>query len=286
MFSTVTPSDEQGSHTLYDPSSSGSLEQGDSWTISYGDGSGASGTVYADQVVVGSVTATSQAVEAATSASSSFVSGQSDGLIGMAFSSINTVTPNQATTFFDTVMSSLESPLFTADLKYTSAGEYTFGYIDSSAYSGDITYNDVDSSQGFWGFTAGGSGTDAGSLSNDIGSAIADTGTTLLLIPDANVQDYYSSVSGAENSSSDGGYVFSCSADLPDFQVSIGGTTYAIPGQYINYAPANENGKCFGGIQSSSGIGTTIFGDIFLKAVYVVFSEGNGSPSIGFASQS
>nr|POE56700.1 penicillopepsin-3 [Quercus suber] len=280
------PSEDQGSHNLYD-TSSGTQEQGQSWTISYGDGSGASGIVFADQVVVGGVTATSQAVEAATSVSSSFVSGQEDGLIGMAFSSINTVTPNQATTFFDTVMSSLQSPLFTADLKYQSAGEYTFGYIDSSKYTGDITYNQVDNSQGFWGFTAGSSGTSADSLSNDIGSAIADTGTSLLYIPDANVQDYYSNIDGAQNSNDYGGWVFSCDATVPDFYVSIGGATYSIPGQYINYTP-NGDGTCFGGIQSNSGIGQTIMGDIFLKAVYVVFSEtdGAGSPTIGFASQS
>jgi aspergillopepsin I len=78
--------------------------------------------------VIGPVTATSQAVEAATSVSSSFVTDKSnDGLVGLAFSSINTVKPNAATTFFDTVSSSLSSALFAADLKKGAPGSYDFG---------------------------------------------------------------------------------------------------------------------------------------------------------------
>jgi aspergillopepsin I len=64
---------------------------GYSWRITYGDGSGASGDVYKDKVSVGGVTATSQAVEAARSVSSQFVQDTAnDGLLGLAFSSINT----------------------------------------------------------------------------------------------------------------------------------------------------------------------------------------------------
>lgn len=115
-------------HAVYNPSTSGKKESGETWSITYGDGSGAAGTVYADKVVVGGVTATSQAVEAATSVSSTFTQDtQSDGLLGLAFSSINTVTPNQATTFFDTVKSTLAKALFTADLKKGAPGSYTFG---------------------------------------------------------------------------------------------------------------------------------------------------------------
>jgi aspergillopepsin I len=79
-------------------------------------------------VETGPVTATSQAVEAATSVSSQFSQDtDNDGLVGLSFSSINTVSPKPATTFFDTVKSSLSSALFAADLKKGAAGSYDFG---------------------------------------------------------------------------------------------------------------------------------------------------------------
>nr|POE85174.1 aspartic protease snp2 [Quercus suber] len=284
VFSTKTPASERGSHSLYNPST-GTLKSGYTWSISYGDGSGAKGTVYGDKVAVGPVTATSQAVEVATSVSAQFVQdSDNDGLLGLAFSSINTVRPRQQTTFFDTVASTLAKKLFTADLKAGRAGTYGFGYIDSSKYTGSITYTAVDSSQGFWGFTAGAAGP-GGASGSSIGSSIADTGTTLMYLPDSNVDAYYEQVSSAYYDNNQGGYVFDCSDDLPNYVVKIGGASYTVPGSYINFAPTGDSNTCFGGIQSNSGIGLTIFGDVFLKAVYAVFDESTGSPRLGFASK-
>lgn len=126
-FSNETPKSQSNGHSLYN-TASGTKLQGYSWKITYGDQSGAGGDVYADKVVVGGVTATRQAVEAATSVSAQFAQNvDSDGLLGLAFSSINTVTPKQQTTFFDTVKPTLAKALFTADLKKGTAGSYTFG---------------------------------------------------------------------------------------------------------------------------------------------------------------
>ena len=87
-----------------------------------------SSDVYTDTVVVGGVTATKQAVEAATSVSPSFGEFENaDGLLGLAFSSINQVSPQPQTTFFDTVRDTLAKALFTVDLKKGEAGSYTFG---------------------------------------------------------------------------------------------------------------------------------------------------------------
>lgn len=157
VFSSSLPSAQRSGHSYYTASKDSSFSKlsGSTWDIGYGDGSGASGTVGTTTVEVGEVTVTSQAVELATSVSASFVSDTgSDGLIGMGFSSINTVTPKKQSTFFDNALPDLEEPVFTADLKHSEPGSYDFGIIDSSKYSGDITYTDVDNSKGFWGFTA------------------------------------------------------------------------------------------------------------------------------------
>jgi hypothetical protein len=231
------------------------------------------------------VTATSQAVEAATSVSAQFSSDvDSDGLLGLAMSSINTVKPQPQTTFFDTVVDQLAQPLFAVDLKYHAAGSYDFGFIDTAKYTGAITYVPVDSSEGFWGVTATaysvGSTTTRQSL-----PGILDTGTTLIYTDAAVVKAYYAKVSGAKIDDEQGGYVFPCKSTTPDFSLTFGGVKQTVPGKYINYAPtATGSSTCFGGIQTDEGIGFSIFGDIFLKSKYVIHEMGT-SPRIGFAQQ-
>lgn len=111
---------------------------------------------------------------------------------------------------------------------------------------------------------------------------ISDTGTTLLLLDDTIVDAYYKKVDGAQYDSSQGGYVFPSDSTPPDLSFKIGDYTATIPGKYIAFASVGSS-QTFGGVQSNSGIGLSIFGDIFLKSQYVVFdSEG---PKLGFAAQ-
>lgn len=126
-------------------------------------------------MTVGGVSYASQAVESAEKVSSEFTEDTaSDGLLGLAFSSINTVQPTPQNTFFDNVKSSLSQPLFAAALKHNAPGVYDFGFTDSSKYTGSITYTDVDNSQGFWGFTVDSYSIGSDSTSDSI-SGIAGT---------------------------------------------------------------------------------------------------------------
>jgi len=284
VFSSLQASSQLSGHDYYQVDSSKQI-QGASWKISYGDGSGASGKVYADKVVVGGVTATRQAVEAATSVSSQFTRDtNTDGLLGLAMSSLNTVSPQQQTTFFDTVLDQLAQPLFAVTLKYHAAGTYDFGAIDKSKYTGAITYINADTSQGWWGFSASAYSVGSTTTSARI-SGILDTGTTLIYTDTAVVKAYYAKVSGARLDSQQGGYTFPCSATLPNFSITVGGVKQTVPGKYINYAPISSGSStCFGGLQTDDGIGFSIFGDIFLKSKYIVHEMGD-TPRIGFAQQ-
>ncbi len=159
---------------------------------------------------------------------------------------LSIVTPQQQTTFFDTAINEgvLASPVFTADLKKGTPGSYDFGFIDSSKYTGDITYTPVNTANGFWEFTGTGYGVGSGSFRSTDIDGIADTGTTLLLLDDDIVSAYYDQVDGAEYDNSQGGYTFDCSADLPDFVLGVADAKFTVPGSFINYAPVSDGSSC------------------------------------------
>ena len=229
---------------------------------------------------------TGQAVELAKTVSSQFLQDvDNDGLLGLAFSSINTVTPTAQTTWFDSGVKEgvFDSPVFAADLKSGTPGTYDFGYIDDSKYTGEITYTDINTSQGFWEFTGTGYGVGSGNFQEQDIDAIADTGTTLLLMDDSIVEAYYAQVDGSEMDQSQGGYVFPCSADLPDFVLGIGNGQSTIPGSLMSLGSVGGS-SCFGGLQSNQGIGLSIYGDVWLKSVYAVFDSGN--QQFGYAPKS
>jgi len=153
VFSSALSQQTIGQHTAFNPAKSSSFQvmQGASWSISYGDGSGAAGTVGLDVVNIGGATATKQAVELATAVSQSFAKDtNNDGLVGLAFSQLNTIKPQKQTTFFDTVMPQLAMPVFSVDLKNDSTGTYQFGAIDTTRFTGQLTTVPVNSQSGFW----------------------------------------------------------------------------------------------------------------------------------------
>lgn len=285
VFSSLQASSQLVGHDYYRVNPANKLE-GESWSILYGDGSGASGTVYADKAVVGGVTATSQAIGAATSVSAAFQRDiDTDGLLGLSFSSLNTIRPTPQKTWIDNVKDSLEQPLFAVALKYHAAGTYDFGFIDKSKYTGDIAWVDVDDTNGFWQFNSTGYAVGQGEEIKGNIDAIADTATTLIYLPPAIVTAYYSKVVGAQIPRSVGGWAFPCNSTLPDFSVTIGGQKQTLPGKHINYQPLDIGSPtCFGGIQRNDGLPFGIFGDVFLKSKYVVHEMG-AIPRIGFAQQ-
>ncbi len=151
--------------------------------------------------------------------------------------------------------------------------------------SGAITYTPVNTNPGYWTFTSSGYQVGSGTFSSTSTTGIADTGTTLLYLPNSIVTAYYKQVSGSSNSASEGGYIFSCSATLPTFTFGVGSARITIPGTFPNYGPVSTGSKtCFGGLQSSADIGINIYGDVALKAAFVVFNGGS-SPQLGWAAK-
>jgi hypothetical protein len=291
MFSTDLPAAATQGHSAFDASKSSTFKvmEGAQFSISYGDGSGAAGTVGTDVVEIGGVSVQNQAVELANAVSMSFVQDtNTDGLVGLAFSQLNTVndgtkaTPQK--TFFDNVMGDLDEPVFTADLDPDGTGTYEFGTIDQTKFVGEMAWIPVNASSGFWQFESASFAVDGQVQQNPAASAaIADTGTSLLLVDQAVAEAYYSKVQGAEENAQVGGFIYPCDAVLPDMAVAIGSDYMAtIPGAAITFATVDEaNTTCFGGVQGNQGAGLQIYGDTMFKAQFVAFNGGNQSLGFG-----
>lgn len=283
VFSSSLSQATIGSHSAFDPTQSETFKnlQGATFSVSYGDGSGAAGTVGTDTVDIGGATVTSQAVELATAVSQSFVAdANTDGLVGLAFSTLNTVKPTQQKTFFDNIMDTLAEPVFTANLENDTSGTYEFGKIDNTLFQGDLSWVPVNAASGFWEFNSTSFTIDGKTQQNPTGSpAIADTGTSLLLVDDAVAQAYYAQVQGAVNDAQAGGFTYPCTATLPDFGVAVGDSYVAnVPGNQITFATVDAAGTtCFGGVQSNGGATLQIYGDTMFKAQFVAFNGGNQS---------
>jgi hypothetical protein len=280
---------QSSGNVIFDSTKSSTYKKatGSSWKISYGDGSSASGDVGTDVVAVGGISIKNQAVELAKTMSAQFASGAGSGLLGLAWGSINTVTPKPVQTPVENMIAQDDIPtsaeLFTAylgswrDAADADKGEsfYTFGYIDQDVVKAAGTqpsYAPVDNSNGFWQF-ASASASINGKVTQLAGNtAIADTGTTLALVSDAVCKAIYAAIPGSKYDSTQQGYLFptkTTAAQLPDVAFAVGSQLFHVQKEDLSFADAG-NGFVYGGIQSRGDMTFDILGDTWLKGVYAV----------------
>lgn len=274
-------------HAVFDPNESSTFKEskGSSWKITYGDNSSASGTVGTDTVNVGGLVIENQAIELAENLSTQFQEDTSDGLLGLAFGSNNTVKPKQVPTPVENMISQSDIPktaeLFTAKLGSVKdvndpdkgASFYTFGYIDEVSLEGQTPYyTPVNKSQGFWMFNSASAIVAEKTVTRAGNTAIADTGTTLALVDDATCKAIYDGIPGSKYDSSQQGYVFPASttaAQLPVVSFAVGERQFPVQKEDLAFADAG-NGMTYGGIQSRGTLPFDILGDTFLKSIYAV----------------
>jgi hypothetical protein len=293
MWSTELPESIQTSgaktHTIFNPKKSSTYKNvsGSTWKISYGDSSSASGTVATDNVTIGGLTIKNQMIELAKEMSTQFQESNGDGLLGLAWGSINTVVPTPAKTPVENMILQDDIPktseLFTANLgSWRDANDpdkgesfYTFGYIDQDtvkASGQEINYTPVDNSQGFWQFSSTSATVNGKTIAQDGNTAIADTGTTLALVSDATCEAIYGAIQGAKYDSTQQGWVYpsNTTADaLPVVTFAVGDNQFAVQKEDLGFADAG-NGMVYGGIQSRGSMTFDILGDTFLKSIYAV----------------
>lgn len=287
----VTLSQQHKNHTIFDSTRSSSFKSKEAsiWRLTYGDGSSASGTVGHDDVHLGGVVVKGQAIELADSMSVHFARGAGDGLLGLAFGSINTVKPQAVKTSVENMLSQSNIPksaaLFTAKLGSWNVngldqGEsfWTFGFIDQDtvrATGGEIHYTPVDKSHGFWMVDSASARVNGNPILRRGNKAIIDTGTSLALVDDSTCEAIYGAIEGACYDEELQGYIYPSNtpADkLPVVSLAVGDQRFVIQKRDLGFAPA-RHGYLYGGIQSRGSMGVDILGDTFLKGIYAVSGD-------------
>jgi hypothetical protein len=157
---------KHSTHNTFDPTKSKTYREllGKTWHIQYGDGSSASSRCGTDTLVIGGLSIEKQVIETATKVDAQFSQNTGDGLLGLAWSKINTVQDSEGAAPQATPVENMikqkdipkESELFTSafysDRDKHSRSFFTFGWIDQDLVkrSGtDIHWTKVENAQGF-----------------------------------------------------------------------------------------------------------------------------------------
>ncbi|KAI1327323.1 aspartic peptidase domain-containing protein [Xylariaceae sp. FL0255] len=295
VFAPAVAGSGKNKHNSFDSAKSSTFKNlpGKTWQIQYGDGSSASGTCGTDTITIGGLHIKNQTIEIATKAASQFLQGASDGLLGLAFSKINTVheglKPDPQHTPVENMISQDDIPktseLFTSAFygsrdKEATGSFYSFGFIDEKLVKSsghDISWVNIDNSQGFWSFPSTSISINGKSHPISGGTAIADTGTTLVLLPDAVVKAIYAAIPGSKYDWINQGYIFPTdvkASQIPVIDVAVGNKMFTIQKEDIAFSVAKE-GYWYGGIQSRGTLPFNIMGDTFLKSIYAIWDVGN-----------
>ncbi|KPM38443.1 hypothetical protein AK830_g8144 [Neonectria ditissima] len=262
------------------------------WYVEYMDGTHANGIVYLDTVRMGGFELVDTAVQSAQLVAPRFErETELSGIMGFAKSLSSNIEP-PTPSLLDKLRPLLDAPIFSVDLRRNATGTFDFGHFDTSRANDNITWLDTNPDSPHWDVTFNLTAWDGSHRvwwSHSFEATI-DTGTTLLFLPASLAGMYWFEVPGMRiDPRLADAFTFPCNLaeGLPDLMFKLPGDNehvLTIPGPYLNYGPVEGDPEyCWGGMQSAEDLDVTIFGDIMLKALIVVFDLENHR--VGFANK-
>lgn len=276
-------------HHKYKASSSSTYKgDGRAFNITYGSGSMA-GFVSKDKVCIAGVCANGQEFAEATSLPGiTFVAAKFDGILGMAFPEISV---DHLKPVFNTMVDegAISEPVFAFYLNRNPlaaiGGEMTLGGMDTRHYSEPITWAQV-TRKGYWQFKMDEIRVGGAKVCEGGCQAIADTGTSLIAGPTADVEKIQKAIGATPLMR--GEYMVDCSkmGTMPNISMVIQGRKFDLrPEDYVLKVSALGHSIClsgFMGMDFPPRIGPLwIVGDVFIGRYYTVFDFGKNR--VGFA---
>jgi len=266
-----------GNHNFLGPQSSSSFtDTTHSFNTSYGQGQ-VVGTVVQDNVQIAGLSLTSHTFGVASQESENFSSNQSpfDGLMGLAKSSLST---QQTPTPIEALASSglVSAPIVSYKLARSADqndGEITFGGLDSSKFVSNtlVTLPNVNP-LGFWEASLDSVSVNGMDLGLNKRTTILDTGTTVMILPEADALAIHKNIPGAQ-SIGQGGFTVPCNTNAV-VALTYAGQSFTIDSRDLATQPVNSNGSngdCISGITAgaiSNNQNEWLVGDTFLKNAY------------------
>ena len=261
----------------------------------YGDGSGAFGQVGRDVVIIGGSTIIKFPFGVATNITypQGEVSGsrRTDGILGMGFNTQSGILPVQKRTWIEYLAASDEERLFGTSLKLNASSFVNFGYVNKSAYAGEMTVVKVSDTFPLLGTAWIASDIQFGSKSQIFASPpvymIFDTGNSDLSLPTAVVEEYCANVPGSR-SFLNTTWIYPCEEKVPPldfiFDPALSGPKkISIPGDALKIK-SKLPGYCTTKMLARNPKRDLLSaGAPFFISNYVVFNY--TIPSLGFASQ-
>lgn len=275
-------------HTLFGKGDSSTLKEDSTpFSVTYGTGS-AAGTLATDTIHIGTLSP-SLTFGLATNVSREFRSYPMDGILGIGRGT-KTTDSIDAPQVMDVLASDklIGSKTYGIHLSRSrdglADGELNLGSLNTDRYSGDINYIEcVENDTGFWEIPI----TSAGVDNQDSGiqgsrTAIIDTGTSYILMPQSDAEALHKKIPGSQNT----GETFFVPCDTSAVMYFEFGTI-----KYNISTPDWRGGKVDSGLCRSNIVGRQTFsksqwlvGDVFLKNVYSVFDF--DKKSVGFGVKS
>lgn len=273
------------------------------FSVTYGSGA-TKGHLVADTVQLADYSVQHQTFAVATDMAQGTLDAPASGLMGLGLQELSSagVTP-----FWEVLAKQgvLSQPAFslqlarnthaTSSTSQAPGGIFTLGEIDSSQYSGNINWINLDSTMeqiGYWGIPLAAMQLNNGNNVTLQGkTAIPDSGTSLIGAPSDVTNSLYAAISGAQQfgDPQSGQFVFPCTKQVK-LSFTFGGQQYQVDPQDFNAGAVDRSGSmCLGAVfamDTGGSMPNFIVGDSLMKSYFTAFKLGsNGQPAqVGFAS--